>query len=387
METLNIIGTWWVPSKGQSRAAGTLTFSENEGVRLEIDKSLTVGKEKIIIGRAGGRDVTLQGCYEISSTSVGGALKITGQEYLVETAFLGVALTKTSQFRFTKASFDFTHLIDWVATSGIKTGYSADKKFTVTYQRPDDISITLPEATLSLAFSGKYPFGGPTLTIQESVRWDLTTKLPKTIDEIVNAYITPLWDLLRLTTMRDNTLEELAVYRKANDKPSDAIRVIFKTGYVGNRTRHLSSSEMLFSLRDIGTSSLEFLKNWIQIHPNARAVIDNLVDPPTGAKVRLTQRFFNLVQAAEVYHRLFHSTQSELSKAEHDKRLSEILSDVRDTHKDWLKQILADSNKPRLAARLTAILKETELIVRNLLPNSSTHQNVSHPRSLGRVTI
>jgi ApeA N-terminal domain 1 len=200
METLSIIGTWWVPSKGQSRAAGTLTFSENEGVRLEVDKSLTVGKDKIIIGRAGGRDVTLQGCYEISSTSVGGALRIAGQEYLVETAFLGAALTKSSQFRFAKASFGFTHLIDWVATSGIKAGYTADKKFTVTYQRPDDISIILPEATLGLAFSGKYPFGGPTLTIQEAVRLDLTTKVPKTIDEIVNAYVTPVWDLLRLST-------------------------------------------------------------------------------------------------------------------------------------------------------------------------------------------
>jgi phosphoenolpyruvate carboxylase len=171
--------------------------------------------------------------------------------------------------------------------------------------------------------------------------------------------------------MRDNTLEDLAVYRKATDKPSDVIRVVFKTGYMGNRTRSLSSSEMLFSLRDIGTSSIEFLKNWIQIHPNARSVIDNLVDPPTGTKVRLTQRFFNLVQAAEVYHRLFHSTQSELSKAEHDKRLSEILNDVRDAHKDWLKQILAYSNELRLAARLTAILTETETIVRNLLPSTT----------------
>jgi hypothetical protein len=61
METLNTTGTWWVPSKGQSRVAGTLTFSENDGIQLEIDKSLEFEKEKIVLGRAGGREITLQG--------------------------------------------------------------------------------------------------------------------------------------------------------------------------------------------------------------------------------------------------------------------------------------------------------------------------------------
>ena len=119
-------------------------------------------------------------------------MNVTNQKFLVETAFLGMALTNVSQFRFSKASFDFTYLIDWVAISGIKAGYSANQKFTVTYDRPDNISITLLDATLSLAFSGEYPFGGPSLTIQESVRWELTLRQPKTIDDILSGYITPL---------------------------------------------------------------------------------------------------------------------------------------------------------------------------------------------------
>jgi|SRR5215467_10152324 len=117
--------------------------------------------------------------------------------------------------------------------------------------------------------------------------------------------------------MRDNTIDELVVYRRPSDRPRDAIRVIFKTGHMAERTKALLSAERLFSLVDINISSPNFITNWIQMHPRAASVLDNLVDPPLGSKVRLTQRVSNLVQAAEVYHRLFHTTQNELPTDEH----------------------------------------------------------------------
>jgi len=369
MENFSTSGVWWVPSKGPSRVAGVLSFSENDGLRLKIDRSLTIGKDGIVLGRAGGRQITLQNCYEIASTSHG--LQVTGQEYLIETAFLGAALTKPAHFRFRKAVFELTHLIDWVSTSGIRTGFSTSGDFTVTYKRPDDTSITLPAGTLSLAFTGTYPLGGPNLTIQESVRWELISSTRKTTDELLKVYIAPLWNLLRLSTLRDNSLERLVVYRKPDANPREAIQVIFKTGYSPSRTQRLSSSELLFSLRDIGASSADVIKNWLQIQPKVAPLIENLVGPSFGLKLGLAPRLLNLAQAAEVYHRLFHTPQTDLPAAEHEARVNEILSVTPEAHKTWLKQKLQYTNELRLIQRLNAILKEANSTVKVLLPSSS----------------
>jgi Apea-like HEPN len=86
--------------------------------------------------------------------------------------------------------------------------------------------------------------------------------------------------------------------------------------------------------------------------------------------VRLTQRLLNLAQAAEVYHRSFHSAQTTLKNEEHVQRITEILNDVRDAHKNWLKEQLEHSNELSLGQRLNAILKEVESTAKALLPNS-----------------
>jgi hypothetical protein len=367
MDALTLPGLWWVPSKGRSRVSGTLSFSENDGVRLKISRALTLTHDRIILGRAGRQEITLHNCYEIASSSVD--FEITGQEYIVETAFLGAALTTRSQINFQKSVFEFTHLLDWAAITGIKTRFSGDE-FTASYKRPTDISIPLRDGTLTLAFTGSYPLGGPNLAFHESVRWELTTSSKHTVDDIIKQYITPLWNLVRLSTMRDNTIERLVVYRNRQDTANQAINVIFKTGYAPIRTKRLSSSELLFSLRDIGEHLTEFINNWVTIHPSAAPMVDSLVDSPSRTKMRLTQRILNLAQAAEVYHGIFHPTETALPVAEHEQLVREILADVRDAHKSWLSQILPNTNRLTLGQRLNAIVKEATSTATILLPNS-----------------
>ena len=368
MEAMEMTGAWWVPSKGQSKAPGILTFSEEEGLRLKVSKPLGSYRQKIILGSVGGKPVTLHDCYETRSSSRG--FSIISQEFSVDTGFLGISATQPAQVRFRKAVFDFTDLIDWAAVTGMQMKISS-KGYTLKYRRPDDININLPDGTLKLGLSGAYPLGAsPETTVRESASWELITRKGKRIEDLLSAYITPLWNLLRLASMRENTIEKFTVYRKPSDRPGQAIQVIFKTGYNPRKVRALSRPEMLFSLAQIRDIGSDVLRQWLQIHSKITAVIDNLVGPPSGSKIRLTRRFLDLAQAAEVYHRLFFSPQTDIPEKEHQERMDEILSTAPAAHRQWLKEKLTYSNEPSLRRRLRGLLAEANTIMSPIFPDN-----------------
>jgi hypothetical protein len=75
----------------------------------------------------------------------------------------------------------------------------------------------------------------------------------------------------------------------------------------------------------------------------------------------LESRFINLVQAAEVFHRYTYPNFI-VSKAQHKKRVKEVLDHAHEKHREWLKGVLDFSNEPRLGSRLETVVDATSSI-------------------------
>jgi hypothetical protein len=80
----------------------------------------------------------------------------------------------------------------------------------------------------------------------------------------------------------------------------------------------------------------------------------------------LEQRFLNLVQALEVYHRRVLYA-PDLPKKEHEKRVEEILDAVPKEHRGWLERKLQVVSEPSLNQRLHEIFKKHLSIVESVI--------------------
>jgi hypothetical protein len=143
---------------------------------------------------------------------------------------------------------------------------------------------------------------------------------------------------------------------------SEAERVVVNYRSLARRgadKKRLNPHEMLFGLGDLPEGFGPTVERWLEraevLDPVYRLYLGTIYNPQSY----IEQRFLNLVQALEVYHRRA-SPSSELKEEEHEKRKEEILEAVPDQHKAWLEEKLEYSNEPNLARRLKEVIRRYE---------------------------
>lgn len=113
---------------------------------------------------------------------------------------------------------------------------------------------------------------------------------------------------------------------------------------------------MLFTLHDLPGGLDRALGTWFEraevLDPVYQLYLGTVYNP----NAFLEQRFLNLVQALEAYHRRAMPT-TDLPEEEHERRKEEILSAVPD-HYQWLEGKLWYSNEPGLGKRLKDIIRK-----------------------------
>ena len=112
--------------------------------------------------------------------------------------------------------------------------------------------------------------------------------------------------------------------------------------------------EMLFSRKDLPGGFETDVARWLEragdLDPVYRLFLGAVYNPQSY----LEQRFLNLVQALEVYHRRVLYV-PDLPKEEHERRVREILHAVPEEHKGWLERKLKVVSEPSLNQRLHEI--------------------------------
>jgi hypothetical protein len=177
-EEFACVGQWWLPTASDSHSSefkrgGTLTFSRDQGIKLEIMGQLEADKplDKLVGGSVEmiwgvsieGEFITLFDCQSVGTT-IG---NIWTESYLVERVFVSknAWFTPGERVKFTSLTLKYTHLAEWVGISGFRVPdlnefdeLIKSKKAEIIYERPgDEPPVNIRDYEVSIRFGNSWP--------------------------------------------------------------------------------------------------------------------------------------------------------------------------------------------------------------------------------------
>jgi hypothetical protein len=144
--------------------------------------------------------------------------------------------------------------------------------------------------------------GSRELNLRESVGIQIETPEALSLEDSYFGYIYPIQNLLTLATDAPNSIDGVAVFVK-KDSRELPLQVYFRTGYGEVQGRHLHPSGMLFLLEDIAASFSAHIERWLKIADALDSVLDLFFGTRYNPRMYPENRFLNVVQAIEAYHR------------------------------------------------------------------------------------
>lgn len=386
MEDIEFEGLWWLPETPEARVPGTLRFSPDFGVSLDLLGSLkdqgdhvaTVQRELthpgVVLGLSSkGKPVTLWECWERRKTvNLAGFTKTSFHaDFVVVGAHLGGA----EEARFTKISAECRHLDEWAGISGfsikIPDDYAAHP-MVIEHKRPAPVAASAAGARFAVEVNatlrdssglvGEAAIAQRTWVSVEYPEAKGFEELHKTLHRLRNF----------LTLGVGKTVEPLAVRGVAGSGGGQPVDIYYKLAGAGGGNspgKKIHRAEMPFTLGDLGGDFESFLGNWFGKAERLGPVYDLYFATAYGSPAYLDDRFLSLVQGVEAYHRRALGT-TELPEEEHERRLEEIVSAVPHTHKRWLCGKLAYSNEPSLRKRLREIMRREPEVMKPIFGNS-----------------
>lgn len=370
MEKFDYQGYWWIPDEAEKKVPGTLKFSPDEGARLELLGSLNkrvadIGhwvEPDLILGlSAQGNPITLRECAETKSNITLGQGFPTSS-FRANTVFVGAHFLSPDDVVFDRLFVEYLHLDAWAGISGFEYGIPDDHKtdpIMVTHTRPEPLTAAVgDEYEVTLSYTATLnTYSHPLTEATITQRPKLTIKVPekKSLDYLLDiAY--RIQHLLSFG-MR-SSVYPVAVWGETG-AVGEADRVTINYRSIGRRSANEERPKlhkMLFHLRDLPEGFGPTVKRWLEraevLDPVYRLYLGTVYNPQSY----IEQRFLNLVQSLEVYHRRVMAS-PELQPEEHENRVEEILAAVADHQRVWLTGKLEYSNEPSLSRRLKEITR------------------------------
>jgi hypothetical protein len=377
-------GMWWLPTNPQNKVAGTLTFSNEDGIALELIGALedfgNFNRREpcpLILGLSGdGKRITLSNCV-FAGVSVG-MPGFARESYKASFFLTGVHFSEPDEVRFSRLSVRFSHLADWVRTSGFAVKkYWNEHKIEVTYSLPADRETEISKGRISLSFICNTSGDGiEEMNLRQSVWLELKAHNEYGFNDLTYQCVRPLQDLLSLATTKPNSILELNVFSKQaffekedGETVEIPIQLCFQQKYFEPRLGNLLIPDyMLFTLGDIADDFQSVMERWFAISEDLDTVCNLFFGVQYTPTLNLENRFLNVVQAVESYHRRRMKNEV-LPKAEHKRLKSAVLNKVDAEHKIWLEGLLAYSNEPRLEHRIRELTEKAAEVINPLVTN------------------
>lgn len=384
---MEIKGFWWLPENPNLRLPGTLTFSPYKGFSLEVQGSFEEISEMnkfltpdIILGFSRqGKNITLYKCFETSYK--GHFPGILESIFSVNVGFIGVHFKQLSEIKFKKVSVKYNCLDEWLNISGFDiTPKPEEKSVQIKYKLPRPIEIDLRNGLkIILEIRAKLP----SISIvqkeacikQESV---LTFEFPENIRfEDVHKYIYIFQNLLSLLTsevvypIKIFGNSEKVVKSIQDKKLYEPIEIIYQlsSSLFNKGKRPIHPFDMLCPYVSIQNKAEAIFNNWLEKVEILEPVFNLYFGTIYSGEMYLEFQFLSLVMALEVYHRRMIKNE-DISSAEHEERIKQILSNTPDKYRDWLREKLKYSNEPNLRKRIKEIYNKLKNIgyVNDLIP-------------------
>ncbi len=373
-ENFSYKGLFWLPENPDDQISGTLSFSPFDGITLELigilggkRNSAPLFETNIINGLStSGKKFSLFRCFESNrkASYSGFETSIIQADYL----FVGAYFKNQDEFCFNKVAVKLKNLDSWLGISGFDINYNEIELSTnIYYKLPQSI-----EFKINSGYKAKFKFisSGPLksiytrkTSIEQSV-YLMLEPLDKTdchFKELLKQIHTFQMFITFATYTASFPLEIIFYSPKYfteidSKKIPEKINLYYATS-IKPKYKEIIHLDMLFSYRDIEYNYEEIINNWYSQQDKINSILGLFLNNFNNPGVFNENRFLNIAQALETYHRRFNKN-NVLPKKQHKKRLKNIIDSVSDEYKGWLKQKLPFSNEPTLKERIDELLRD-----------------------------
>lgn len=335
METLEVAGVWWMPSRRDHKVPGILTFDLQAGGLLRligglrtpedlaVPEKMPDGSTKITVtedllraagnygrlhGECEGRSFTLEGCFQ---RSVRGALSAPYEEVIyANNVYDNVWFSADERAEGDALYFDVDGLTEWVALSGLVQTF---------YQAPADgepwvkvEGVSLPQLEAELPGKGTVTLGqnlstkspGTSLSLTESFSFELVYNSNIAVLDLLDT-ASDIQDLVSLATDRS------AQYGFVKGSHPDLVgahgRRFFTVWSAWTALRKegmkpLKPHDLFFTLDDIG--GINGLAEWMRVADRYRSPLGRAMATKYAERMYVSDRFLNRAAALEGFDRI-----------------------------------------------------------------------------------
>lgn len=316
---------WWLPDDPEDKVSGKVILHPENGIHLILNgvfrahgsrlESQSFSNEPIILGtQYSGAQFTLLSCQEQKQeVPFGGGFQ--RQKFVANRVLIRHHFERPEDVRLEWFSVNVTHLKDWMRNVGLSHPERTEEGFFIEYDPKHattvpELRATLPSASVTVR-SRPGRLGGNTAEDPVGVEISEWVKVipnsPISVETALKMYIEPLLDFLSLATVAPNSLLRLrAKHPKDSDEtPKRPLKIHPTTDYSRFERRSLyNKGQVLFLADDVDGQFSEMIQTWFEAHEELREVFDLFFGVHYQQGMRDTNRFLNVMQALETYHRL-----------------------------------------------------------------------------------
>lgn len=379
MEKFEEKGDFWVPGKNKP-LSGVLRFDPEKKIELEIFGSTTKGEKiypifsgklhhEIILGVISGRNVTLYQCHQHDG-------QITDPGFLtlfftINTIFMGYHFEEKKDIRFNSLSVEYSYLEDWVDSTGFNVYPTLNserniEKYSTSYEYPQDVTAELDDFQIKICFSFQSLHNKYKIDLKQNTYIEIIPNENKPFNEYKKQILFNIQNFLSLGIGEPLSPLKMIGKIKESTLEDDEVNYINIEIYYPTITAHLpikqlDTYEMFFSLDDISGNFEECLNNWFRKYEKLKPVFQLYFGTLNSPSIYLENKFLNLAQAAETYHR--RTYEGKYLPSEDYKEVSEILKKsipeyISAEHKNSLNSKIDFGNEFSLHRRLDEIFEK-----------------------------
>ena len=319
-------GCFWRPSEPDRKLPGTLSISDGGHIELEvigrfggrIEVSLNADLNPIerIVGHIEKDEfVTLDDCYykTLPLSLMGGISK---SLIHVGKVFIGVRYDEGESPVFNTLTFSVEGIDEWVGISGISfEPHFEESTATISYQRPEDISINLDNGMRLLITFHWTPPGFPVIkeaTISQKTYFTLISQKGRELDDIsqegreLDDFISVVRKITHFLCFAMDKTVSLDSMEATPEDPRQDIRdgrvnIYYSSLPYSKDEPKIYQHDMLFRFRQIQNDAERIINNWLEAYERINPTFDLYFSTQIGQPY-LTVKFLALVQGLEAYH-------------------------------------------------------------------------------------
>lgn len=373
MKEIEYKGIWWLPGNEENYISGILKFNSDEGAHLELIGQLA-GYENletdIIIGKtSNGTNITLYKCFEINKTFSSNGFPTT--IIFANMIFEGVQFNSEEDIKFNEVSCHFSNLDEWAWMNAINIDMLPDNELEIKYKLPEKLRVDISEEyTVEIYPKAQTPRRSivqKEANIIQKIYVKVINKKNNSFEEL-KGKLQHVQHFISLGIGEPIAVMEVIGETEANKEEFDGkflypkVTMYYCIKQPSKAYKTILPLHMLFNLRHIKDEFEVVLSKWFSKEEILKPVFNLYFGTLYNSHMYLEQKFSNLIQAIESYHRRS-KINTEIDPDDHKKRINSIIESTDNKYKEWLGNRLTYSNEPSLRRRLNDLIDECNKLI------------------------